>query len=87
MVCANVSVSKGEGVVNGKNTLIAAGSNAPSQGLETGARAEPHRITFGGNVTPLRIALLTPADLSCVSDNSLNNIDNRLETCGKWALA
>jgi hypothetical protein len=50
MVCANVYVNKGEGVVKGKDVLSAACATPEAKGLETRARADPLRITFGGNV-------------------------------------
>ena len=49
LVCANVSVNKGEGVVKGKDLLSVALSSARCpRGLGTRARAGSHRISYGG---------------------------------------
>jgi hypothetical protein len=49
LVCANVSVNKGEDVVKDKVILLVALSNARSQSLETRARADPLSNHLGWN--------------------------------------
>jgi hypothetical protein len=49
-VCANVFVNKGDEVVEGKDILPVAWSNAPSRSLETRARADPFVDHLGWSV-------------------------------------
>jgi hypothetical protein len=65
-VCANVFVNKGDEVVEGKDILPVAWSNAPSRSLETRARADPLSIILGGAFSTINS--VTTATMIAYSD-------------------